>query len=257
MSLTLLRPLAFIDLETTGTSVSKDRITEVAIVKLHTDGRRETFDSLVNPGIPVSDEIAELTGITNEMLAAAPTMSVVGPKVITMIDGCDIAGFGAEDFDVPLLWEELFRQGIQWDLRGVRVVDAMVIFRKMERRDLKAAVRFYLSREHEGAHRAMADVEATADVLAAQLERYPDLPRRVPELADAMSDSKRIDLAGRFVLNAQGVPVFAFGKHEGQPVASQMGYLKWMVGADFSQQTKIVAQDFLAEPFRQIKKAMA
>lgn len=251
MLFNLTRPLAFIDLETTGTDKVKDRITEIAIIKMFPNGIRRTFASLVNPGRLLSDELVELTGITNEQLAAAPVFGVIAKEVHDILYGCDIAGFGAEDFDTPLLWEELYREGIEWDVADVKVVDGLNIFRKKESRNLTAAVRFYLDEDHSGAHRAMADTAATFDVMHAQLERYPELPRTVPELAaETAYAGRRVDLAGKLATNDQGVIVFTFGKNKGAPFKDNINYAQWMLREDtFSLQTKMVIRKLMGSPF--------
>lgn len=240
MELKLTRPLVFLDLEATGKDPAVDKITEVAIVKLHTDGRREAFQSLVNPGRLLSDEIVELTGIRNEDLMLAPVFGSIAKDVHSMIDGCDLAGFGVEAFDTVLLWEELYREGIEWSLDGVRTIDSLNIYKNRERRNLAAARMFYAGKSHEGAHRAMADVQASMDVLEGQLAKYPDLPRDIDGLTEEGTYRKnRVDLAGKIELNAEGVPVFTFGAHQGKPVKSRIDYAQWMIREKFAGNTKM------------------
>lgn len=250
MILDLKRPLTFIDLETTGTDKAKDRITEIAIVKVFTNGVRRTFSSLVNPGRLLSDELVELTGITNEELAKAPVFGQIAKEVHDLISDSDIAGYGVEDFDVPILWEELSREGETWNMDGVAIVDAMGIFKKKESRSLSAAMRFYLNTEMQGAHRAKADTEAAREVLDAQLERYPDLPRTVPELAaESNYHGSRVDLAGRMVKNAEGVVVFTFGKFKDKPFHENVDYAKWMLREEFPRNTKMWIRSLMGNPF--------
>ncbi|MDM7914436.1 MAG: 3'-5' exonuclease, partial [Candidatus Eisenbacteria bacterium] len=198
--LNLDRPLVFLDTETTGTDLNQDRIVQIALVKLYPDGRREEFESLVNPEMPIPREAQAIHGITDGDVALAPPFRRIAPTIALFCRGCDLAGFNLGRFDVPLLRAEFQRAGHAWDLDGVRVVDVQRIYHAMEPRDLSAARRYYCGCEHEGAHGAMADTRVTLEVLLAQLERYPDLPRDVAGL-DArfnLPDDRFLDPTRKF-----------------------------------------------------------
>lgn len=235
MPLILERPLAFFDLETTGIKVGKDRIVQIGIVRLAPDGSRDRYQSLVNPGIPIPAEATAIHGITDLDVAMAPPLDAVAAEVLDHLRGCDLAGFNCMRFDVPFLAEEFFRVGVEWDHASLRVVDVARIYHQMEPRTLSAALKFYCDREHEGAHDALADVEATADVLLAQLERYPDkLQGTVDFLGEFSGDRKRSpDAAGKLKYDDQGQICLSFGKYAGWTLEnigrSDPGYLQWLM----------------------------
>lgn len=235
MPLSLERPLAFFDLETTGTRIGKDRIVQIGVVRLMPDGSRTSYQTLVNPGMPIPPEATNVHGITDLDVAMAPALDAVADEVLQELEGCDLAGFNVLRFDVPFLAEELFRVGTAWDHTQVRVVDVQRIYHKMEPRDLSAALRFYCGREHEGAHDALADVEATADVLLAQLERYPErLTGTVDFLGELSGDRQRSpDAAGKLRFDDNGQVCLAFGKYSGWTLENigrnDPGYLQWLM----------------------------
>jgi DNA polymerase-3 subunit epsilon len=237
--------MVVLDLETTGTDVAQDRIVEFCALKISPNGSRETLTRSVKAAIPMSREASEVTGIKDADLQDESPWALVGVLLWQFIDGCDLAGFGLKNFDVPLLWEEFHRIGLSWDLTDTKVIDAGNIFKKKEGRTLSDAVRFYCGREHVGAHGAEADTMATADVLMGQLEKYSDLPRDVGELALYSAYDNRVDLAGKIVLNEDGIPVYGFGKDAGKIISQNPGYGKWMLGEKFPEQTKAVLRKIL------------
>ncbi len=234
MRLSLERPLAFFDLETTGTRIGRDRIVQIGIVRLMPGGGKESFQTLVNPGMPIPAEATAIHGIGDLDVAFAPRLEDVAEEVLGHLAGCDLSGFNVLKFDVPFLSEELHRVGFSWDTSRLRIVDVQRIYHKMERRDLSAAVRFFLGKEHEGAHDALADVEATADVLLAQLERYSDLPGSVDALGEFSGDRERNpDAAGKLRFDAEGRVCLGFGKYTGWTLENigrnDPGYLQWLM----------------------------
>ncbi|MDP3938850.1 MAG: 3'-5' exonuclease [Deltaproteobacteria bacterium] len=246
--LRLERPVVFFDTETTGTDPRQDRIVEFAAVKLHPDGRRETMRTLVNPKEPIPREASAIHGITDEAVSDAPTFGEVAADILKFIDGCDLAGYNVVKFDVPLLRKELERIELRFEEEGVRLLDPQVIFFSREPRDLSAAVRFYCGRELEGAHGALADTEASLDVLLAQIARYPDLPEDVAGLAAAstmLSDDRFVDSDRRFVWR-HGEAYFNFGKVKGKSlrevVEKNAGYLGWILDRDFSEEVKEIVR---------------
>lgn len=253
--LNLTRPLVVLDLETTGVDLARDRITEVAAVKLtprpgETSYTQTEFATLVNPGRAVPDEVQTLTGITNEMLVGKPTFRQIAPELLAFLQGCDLGGFGVLGFDLPLLWEEFFRAGLTLDLEGVQVLDAGNVFKKKHERTLAAAVKFYLLREHEGAHRAAADADAATAVLLRQAELYPEL-REAGAMAEYSAFGRRLDLAGHVVLNDAGVPVYNLGKAKGVALAVDPGFGRWMLRQEFPEHTKQVLRRLLPGPAQQ------
>lgn len=248
--LQITRPIVFLDLETTGVDPAVDRITEIGCVKVSPEGPNFVYESLVNPGRPLSEEVEVLTGITTSMLIGAPTFKSVAEDLHKFLEGCDLGGFGITNFDVPLLWEEFWRAGIEWNLEGVRIVDAGTIFKKREPRTLTAAMRFYCQEFHEGAHRAVADAKAAMKVLGAQA-REEGSGTEIEELAKESAFDRRVDLAGKIVLNANDTPVYNFGdKTKGVPVADDLGFARWMISKNFPENTKMVLRRIMDEEAR-------
>lgn len=252
MKLSLEKPLAVFDLETTGINQAKDRIVEIAIVKLHPNGEKEKFYSLVNPEMPIPEHAAAIHGITNEKVATEPTFEQLAQKILAFLENCDLGGFNSNKFDIPILHEEFSRAGISFNLADRNLIDAQVIFHRMEERTLSAAYKFYCDKSLENAHSALADTEATLEVLLAQIERYEEVPKTAAELHEfSRGKSKKLDMAGRFALNDDDVPVFNFGKHRGKPVAdvfkAEPGYYGWMLSAEFPEDTKMVLKRIKAD----------
>lgn len=240
--LQLTRPIAFIDLETTGVNLANDRIVEIAIVKMMPDGSRQTKRKLINPAMPIPAESTEIHGITNEMVKDAPTFKAVANELKQYIEGCDLGGYNSNRFDIPLLMEEFLRSGIDVDLSKRRMIDVQHIFYQMEPRTLTAAVKFYCNKELEGAHGAEADINATIDVLLAQLQRYEHLGNSVDSILNTIGEEKIVDYARRLAFDDKGVEVFNFGKYKGRSVAevlkSEPQYYDWMMKGDFPLHTK-------------------
>lgn len=244
MNLKLTRPLCVFDLETTGTNVTKDRIVEICVLKVMPDGSRESKTWLVNPEMPISQESSSVHGITNEDVKDAPTFKMIAPKVMEMLSGSDLGGFNSNRFDVPLLVEELLRAGIDFDMSKFRLIDAQVIYHKMEPRNLTAAYRYYCDKNLEGAHSAEADTLATFEVLDAQVGKYEEVPNDIAELSEFSYHQKNADFAGFIAFNDNGEEIFTFGKHKGRLVTDvlkqEASYYSWMQNADFPLYTKKV-----------------
>ena len=272
MKLNLTRPLIVFDLETTGLDFIRDRIIQISYIKVSPDGTEERENIFVNPEKPIPHEVVELTGITNDDVKDAPTFKTLAPQLSEKFKGCDFAGYNSNHFDIPMLAEEFLRAGLDFDFSKVRLIDAQTIFHKMERRNLAAAYKFYCGRKMEEdftAHRADEDTEATYRVLMGELDKYApgvqEEPDRVLEndmdcLAEFSKQNDNVDFAGRIVwkplvgadgkpvLDADGkeqkVEVFNFGKYKGRPVAdvlrTDIGYYSWMMGGDFTFNTKQV-----------------
>ncbi|MFB9120118.1 exonuclease domain-containing protein [Bergeyella porcorum] len=242
MNLKLHKPLCTFDLETTGTNVSKDRIVEISILKVNPDASRESKTWLVNPEIPIPTGASEVHGIYDEDVANAPTFKEIAPKIMEMINGSDLAGFNSNRFDVPLLAEELLRAGVDFDLSKMKLVDAQVIFHKMEPRNLSAAYQFYCNKTLENAHSAEADTLATFEILDAQVGRYEEVPNDIATLSEFSYHNKFVDLAGFIALDDAGEEIFTFGKYKGQRVKEvfqrDIGYFGWIQNADFPLYTK-------------------
>ena len=239
--LQLTKPLAFIDLETTGINLATDRIIEIAIVKVLTDGKRSVKRKLINPQIPIPKQSSDLHGITNEMVKDAPVFKDVAQELKQMLDGCDIGGYNSNRFDIPMLVEEFLRAEVDFDMKGRRLLDVQNIFHRMEQRTLSAAYKFYCNKVLEGAHSAEIDATATHEILIAQLERYPDLGTSIDSVLKLIGEEPIVDFARRFIME-NGVEIFNFGKYKGRAVAdvlrTEPQYYDWMMKGDFPQYTK-------------------
>ena len=239
--LQLTKPLAFIDLETTGVNLAIDRIIEIAIVKVLPDGKRSVKRKLINPGMPIPKQSSDVHGITDEMIKDAPAFKEVAHELKQMLDGCDIAGYNSNRFDIPMLIEEFLRAEVDFDMKGRKLIDVQNIFHKMEQRTLSAAYKFYCNKVLDGAHSAEVDASATHEILIAQLQRYPDLGTSIESVLKLIGEEPIVDFARRFIME-NGVEIFNFGKYKGRSVAevlkTEPQYYDWMMKGDFPQYTK-------------------
>lgn len=242
MSLKLTKPIIFFDLETTGTSITHDRIVEISMIKVMPNGEERQRTLRINPECHIPEEATAVHHITDADVAGKPTFKAIAKDLAQSFLGCDIAGFNSNKFDIPMLAEEFGRAGVSFDFSRARLVDVQTIFHKKEQRTLVAAYKFYCGKNLEDAHSANADTRATYEVLLAQLERYPDLPSDIQGLSEFSSQNRNVDLAGRIILNDQGVEILNFGKYKGKPVTQVLeedhGYYDWIMGGDFPQNTK-------------------
>ena len=271
MKLNLKKPVVFFDLETTGTNVASDRIVEIAMVKIMPDGSINSKPEqpgkdnrfLINPEMPIPFESSLVHGIYDEDVKDAPTFKEVAPKLAKYLFGCDLGGFNAIRFDIPLLAEEFLRVGIGFDVEGRNLLDAQVVFHLMEQRTLKAAYKFYCDKSLDDAHEALPDAMASFEVFRAQIERYQGVEAKDAkgnDLRPIVNDMdemhlfcqrhKHADLLGRFVYNDADEIVFNFGKFKGEPVADVLkkepGYYGWMKNGDFPLYTKKVLDEIYA-----------
>lgn len=241
MNLQLTRPLAFIDLETTGVNIGTDRIVEIAIVKILPDGNRLTKRKLINPQQPIPAGASDVHGITDEMVRDAPTFKQVANEIKQFLDNCDLGGYNSNRFDIPMLVEEFLRVGLEFNIENRKMVDVQKVFHMMEQRTLSAALKFYCGKTLEAAHSAEADAFATWEVLDAQVQRYPSIGNTVESIVKFTGEDDIVDFARRFI-KVNGVEVFNFGKHKGRPVTevlkAEPQYYDWMMKGDFSLHTK-------------------
>jgi DNA polymerase-3 subunit epsilon len=242
--LSLHRPIAFLDLETTGVNIGTDRIVEISVLKISPDKTTYSETHRINPTIPIPAEVSAIHGIFGKDVKDCPTFKELAPKLHLLLDPCDLAGYNSNKFDIPLLVEEFLRVEVDFDMQNRKCIDVQNIFHKMEQRTLAAAYKFYCSKELENAHSAEADVTATYEVLEAQLEKYDSLKGDVSFLHTFSSNNDNVDLAGRIVRDKKGVEVFNFGKHKGKPVLdvfrNEPSYYNWMMDGDFPLSTKRV-----------------
>lgn len=268
MKLNLKKPLAFFDLETTGVNVASDRIVEIAIMKVHPDGRIERKPDgqngpsrlLIDPEMPIPLESSEIHGIYDRHVMGAPTFKEIAPKLFKFLFDADLAGYNSNKFDVPILAEEFLRCGIDFSIENRNLIDVQNIFHLMEQRTLKAGYKFYCGKDMENAHEAMADVQATYEVFLAQLEKYKDaeiennkgelykpVQNDMEHLHEVSQRHRNVDMLGRIIYNDDNEEIFNFGKHKGRTVEEVLriepGYYGWMLNGDFPLYTKKVLRE--------------
>lgn len=244
MNISLKKSLAIFDIEATGLSITNDRIIEIAIVKINPNGARTEFLKRVNPEIPIPKEASEIHGIYDKDIKDEPTFKQILPELEAFLVDADFAGYNSNKFDLPILAEEMLRAGSNFDLTSKKHIDVQNIFHKMEQRTLIAAYQFYCGKDLQNAHSALADAEATWEVLDAQIGKYNDLSNDVDFLSEfsRYGDLERVDFAGRLAYNKNNEIIYNFGKQKGKTVAevavSEPGYYGWMMDADFPLYTK-------------------
>ena len=244
MQLNLKKPICFFDLETTGISITSDRIVEISILKVFPDEKEEKKTWLVNPEMPIPPQATAVHGITNEKVGDAPTFKMLAKEIYSWIKDADLGGFNSNRFDIPILAEEMLRAEVDFDMKNTQSVDVQTIFHKMEQRTLTAAYRFYCDKDLDNAHSASADTKATFEVLKAQIQRYDDLENDVDMLSQFTTRHNSVDFAGYIRTNKENEPIFGFGKHKGKTVfevlEKEPGYFGWLLEADFPLYTKKV-----------------
>ena len=253
MKLKLKNPLVFFDLETTGLSIIADRIVELSYLKIEVNGDETSRSMLINPTIPIPPESTAIHCITDEDVKDAPTFASIAKNLAREIEGCDLAGYNSNRFDIPLLAEEFMRASVEIDMSKRKFIDVQVIFHKMEQRTLSAAYKFYCSGELTNAHSSEADARAAYEILKAQLDRYADLQNDTAFLAEFSAQNKNADFAGRIIFNECGEECFNFGKYKGKPVQevfkTDTGYYGWMMNGDFPLFTKKVVTNIKLRMF--------
>ena len=245
MKLNLKRPIIFFDLETTGLDIAKDRIVELCYIRVEPNGNEEARSMRINPEMHIPEVASSVHGITDDDVKDCPTFADVAPQLAATFEGCDLAGFNSNRFDLPLLAEEFMKAGVNIDLSHVQAIDVQNIYHKLEKRTLAAAYKFYCGRDLENAHSALADTQATYEVLQAQLDHYPnDLQNDVDFLAEFSRMNRNIDFAGRFVYDESGKELINFGKYKGKAIKDVLsrdpGYYSRIMQGDFTLNTKQV-----------------
>ncbi|HUR11583.1 MAG TPA: 3'-5' exonuclease [Flavitalea sp.] len=239
--LQLTKPLAFIDIEATGSNLGTDRIVEIAIVRINPDGNKAVKRKLLNPEMPIASSSSDIHGITNDMVKDAPTFRQVANEIKQFLEHADLAGYNSNRFDIPMLAEEFLRAGLEFEFKGRKLLDVQKIFHMMEQRTLGAAYKFYCNQVLEDAHSAEVDANATWEVLQAQISRYPQLGTTLESIFKCIGEDGYVDFARRMILE-NGVEIFNFGKHKGRAVAevlkAEPQYYDWMMKGDFALHTK-------------------
>ena len=212
MRVKLDRPICFFDLETTGAKVGKDRIVEIAILRVDINNQESQKVWRINPEMDISFQATQVHGISNQMVEKEPNFAHYSNEIYQFIKGCDLAGFNAIKFDIPILVEELIRADIDFDFSRIRMIDSQVIYHKKEPRNLSAALKFYCNKNLENAHSALDDTIATYEVFKAQLDRYDDLEPNMDFLSEYTKRNNNLDFAGKIRIDSDNDAIFAFGK---------------------------------------------
>lgn len=246
MNLNLDKAIAFFDLETTGLNISKDKIIEIAIIKINPDQSEEVLNERINPGIPIPEDSTAIHGITDEDVKDAPKFEERAQAIRDFIGDADLAGYNSNRFDIPFLLEELLNCKVELPMEGRRFIDVQTVFHKMEQRTLEAAYKFYCGKELDNAHNAEADTRATYEVLKAQIDRYPEVENDMDFLFEFTQQGKnrKIDFVGRLAMNESGEVIYNFGKHNGKTIrevySNEPGYHRWILDNDFPLFTKSI-----------------
>jgi len=253
MQLNLRRQIAFIDLETTGINISTDRIVEISVLKITPGGKEEWMTTRVNPEMAIPPKSTVIHGISDADVATSPSFREIAKNLASFLEGCDLAGYNALKFDIPVLAEEFLRVNVDFNFRTRRYVDVQVIFHKKEQRTLAAAYQFYCKKDLQNAHSSMADASATYEVLKAQLEKYNDLENDIEKLSAYSSYNTSADFVGRIIFDENGIEIFNFGKHKGKSVEQVLkdepSYYAWMMNGDFPLYTKRVLTEIKLRTF--------
>jgi DNA polymerase-3 subunit epsilon len=253
LELKLKRPIVFLDLETTGINVSSDRIVEISLLKVSPGGKELWMTLRVNPEMPIPSKATAIHGISDSDVADSPSFREIAKNVAAFMEGCDLAGYNAVKFDIPVLAEEFLRANVDFNFRKRRYVDPQVIFYKKEQRTLSAAYQFYCKKDLINAHSADADTAATYEVLKSQLDMYTDLENDIEKLALYSAFNNNVDFAGRIILDENGVEIFNFGRYKGRQVEEVFkddpSYYSWMMNGDFPLYTKKVLTEIKLRAF--------
>lgn len=252
----LKRPLVFLDVETTGVWPERDRIIDIALIRVQPDGAEEVFQSRVDPEMAIPPASTAIHHITDADVQGAPTFRMLAAELARWLTGADLSGFGVRRLDLLMLTKEFGRAGVPFDPSAHFIVDVQGIFHLKEPRNLSAAHQFYLARPLVGAHSALADARACFEIFSAQLGRYPDLPQDVPSLhrLTKLDAWVYVDENQRFRW-WNGEAHFNFGKAEvygrslREIAATNPGYLEWMLTRDFSAEVQAIVADALRGKF--------
>ena len=249
-----------LDLETTGTWIEKDKIIEIGMIKCLPDGSRENYVKRVNPGMRIPSSVSKVTGITNEDVKDAPLFKDIAREVLSFMGNSDLAGFNVERFDMPILDREVVEAGLRFE-RGDRIIyDALKIYHMHEKRTLTAAYRFFCKKDLINAHSALGDVEATLEILEAQVKKYGQEIEGIESLKgiDYVRSVDYFDKERKFRWwNGELYPVFGkFGRKKNlkEIAEKEPSYLEWILAQDFSEEVKTMVKGALGGKFPETPK---
>lgn len=233
------KPIIFFDLETTGISVTQDRILQIGAIKVLPDGKEEVKNVLINPTIPIPADATAVHGISDEEVKDKPKFQQIAKSFAAWLSGCDLAGYNSDNFDIPMLIEEFNRVGVAFPEPETKFIDVLKIERKVNGHTLGETYKRYIGEELDGAHDALIDIYATIKIFHKQLEQNPLLPSDAAEIeAFCEGEFKRVDFAGK-LYDKEGQVYWRFGKHKGKLVSETADYCNWVLKSDFPSETKL------------------
>lgn len=249
--LDLDKPLVIFDLETTGRNISSDKIITLALIKILHDGKGvKKEEYYFDPEMPIGKEATSIHGIENDHVVGRPKFREKAQEIYDLFSNSYYSGFNVMSYDLPILRREFVRVGMDFDYDLKHIVDAKEVYKFMAPRTLSSAYEYYCWKEHKGTAGAMKDAEVAGEILLRQLEKYQ-------EVRDwqFLNNIHRVD--ENFVNNENnrkfywqhGETYFTFTKYRGKRVAQiakeDPDYLRWMLSADFSPETKSVIRKHL------------
>lgn len=245
MNLKLEKPLVFFDLETTGLDLQKDRIVQMALIKIFPDGKIEKGTRMLNPEMPISPDASKVHGITDEMVKDKKTFNQIAQGIFQYLSGCDIAGYNIKKFDLTILFNEFKRAGIEFDVYNHQYIDVLEFETVLNPRDLSTVYKKYTGEEMTNAHDAFADTEATLKILEKQLQGENTVGNSINEINNFIKDKYgSVDISGKLKM-ANGEICWAFGKHFNKPIKDDIDYCRWIMNTDFPIDTKKIVGAFL------------
>jgi len=243
--MSLPKPIVFFDLESTGVSITQDRIVQIGAIKVNPDGTEEIKNVLLNPTIPIPPGATEVHGISDADVLDKPLFRQIAKSFATWLSGCDLAGYNSDNFDVPMLIEEFGRVGVAFPEKETKFIDVLKIERKVNSHKLGDTYQRYIGEELEGAHDALIDIYATIKIFHKQLEQNEHLPSAAADLeAFCQGEFQRVDFAGK-LYEKEGQVYWRLGKHKDQLVAETKSYCNWVLGSDFPSETKAQIREVL------------
>ncbi len=256
--LKLDKPLVIFDIETTGKVIYKDKIVEIAYIKIWADGRVKKEEMMLNPQMPISREATTVHGLINEDVSGKPVFQKKAQEIWEVFNNCYYSGFNVLNFDLPILRREFIRVGMDFDYKIPQIIDSKVIYQHMVPRSLSATYQYYCNKEFKQSHTAMGDVEVAAEILIKQLAQYNEIRdwNFVDKIHQSPEDSY-VDNARKFYWE-HGRAYFAFSKYRGIALLEiakiNPKFLKWIISADFSEETKTIIKKALESIKKSVKK---
>ena len=246
----LEKPIIYYDIESSGIETETARIVELACIKYNVDGTREEKTILVNPGVPIPKEASDVHGITDEMVKDKPFFKQYASAIRSWFEGCDLAGFNSDNYDVPLLSAEFERAGLEGINWNPTLFDVLKLYRELFPNTLSEVYKRLTGKELEGAHGAVVDIKATkeiGDIIFPLLVEKSETPIETPKDVDEylQGERRRVDLSGKLWKDSEGVVRYNFGKDKDKPVIDNKGFGQWMLNQSFPKETKDKLRELL------------